>query len=218
MRSFGMPYSLLIAFLFIMEYYKNLNLIDIIYWCNDNLLFKTEQWKDVIGFEGFYKVSNLGRVKSCKRMVNSSNQFGDYLLNINDKILSCAKNNKGYLNVVLQNKPNKKTIAVHRLVAIVFIDNPENKEQINHKKGIKTDNRASELEWCTHSENQLHSYRVLEKKCSYGNRKLSDKEVIEIRNMYSTGNYSYKKIGDKYGVYKTTIHKIINNLIWNHVN
>ncbi len=77
-------------------------------------------------------------------------------------------NNVGYKMIALTKKGNTKIISMHRLVAIAFIPNPKNKPCINHKNGIKTDNRIKNLEWCTHAENSQHAYRTGLSKPSYG--------------------------------------------------
>ena len=112
-----------------------------------------EFWKDVIGYEGLYQVSNLGRIKSVR----------------NDKIrLNDFSSNK-YLRISLWKNGSGKKFQVHRLVAQAFIPNPENKPFINHKDGNKQNNHVENLEWCTSSENQKHRYIVLGHKGStYG--------------------------------------------------
>lgn len=109
-----------------------------------------EIWKDIEGYEGLYQVSNLGRVKSFPR-------------NGTIKEERILKPNKvgGYLQVALQNHKNRKYKKVHRLVAETFIPNLENKREVNHIDGDKTNNCVENLEWVTTSENQLHSNYVL---------------------------------------------------------
>ena len=107
---------------------------------------KDEIWKDIIGYEGLYQVSNMGDIKSLRLY--------------KDKILKTSLSTSGYTQIGLHNSTTK-TCQVHRLVAIAFIDNQENKKWVNHKNGIKTDNRVINLEWATPSENHLHSFREL---------------------------------------------------------
>ena len=103
-----------------------------------------EEWRDVPGYEGRYQVSNQGRLVSCTR--------GE---------LRPFKSRDGYLIATLQKQGHRYRTGVHRLVAAAFIPNPEGKPQINHKNGIKTDNRADNMEHVTGSENNLHRRRVL---------------------------------------------------------
>ena len=104
-----------------------------------------ERWRDVQGYEGLYQVSDRGQVRNVKR----------------GRVLKPHRQGNGYLQTMLAKNNVRKYPLVHRLVAAVFIPNPENKPHINHKNGIKTDNAVENLEWCTMSENLLHRHRVL---------------------------------------------------------
>lgn len=102
-----------------------------------------EIFKDIKGFEGYYQISNLGKVKSF----HSKN-----------KIIKNTINNQGYCYVRLFLKNKKTKLLVHRLIAIAFIENPSNKKFINHIDGNKLNNDISNLEWCTHKENMQHAH------------------------------------------------------------
>ncbi len=113
-----------------------------------------EIWKYVIGQEGKYQISNLGNLRSVTRVMFQSN---GKKITITGRLIKQSKNRKGYLVISLA----KKHYSIHRMVANAFIPNPDNKPQVNHKRGVKIDNRASELEWCTNKENNHHARVVL---------------------------------------------------------
>lgn len=112
---------------------------------------KTEIWKDVIGYEGLYQVSNLGNVKRIGsfRGVNKK-----YLNNYN---LIPMDNGKGYLRIKLTKNNKSKRIMLHRIIAEAFLENIYNKPFINHINSNRKDNRLENLEWCTQSENVKHA-------------------------------------------------------------
>lgn len=109
-----------------------------------------EVWKSVVGYEGIYEVSNMGRVKSLTRVIINKGRP----CCLKEIILKTPVGNRGYPVVNLMGK----SATVHRMVANAFLPNPDNKPEVNHLDGSKTNNRVENLEWNTGTENQIHSY------------------------------------------------------------
>ena len=170
-----------------------------------------EIWKDIPEYKGLYQVSNLGRVKSLPRIVNNGRSYGRFVLT-KEKVMKQRHDKDGYLRITMTKNGKQKVISVHRLVALAFIPNNENKKQINHINGIKDDNRIENLEWCTNSENQLHSIHILGNK-PHGFKKykpeenprnipvlMLDKNDNVLKEFYSSveaGKYLKKKLNIK---------------------
>lgn len=131
-----------------MEHYKNLDLKDIVYWCEFDLVWKTEQWKDVVGCCGIYMVSDLGRVKSLSRVVLRHDK---YPFNSKEKILNQHINNHSYLVLSLNINKIRKRKHVHKLVSEAFLNHiPCGFEKvINHKDFCKLNNKLNNLEITT---------------------------------------------------------------------
>jgi len=119
---------------------------------------------------------------------------------------------------------------LHRLVAKLFIENPENKPMVNHKDGNKLNNNVSNLEWVDCKENTKHAIETgLRKQRVKGewnpdfkgdkhhNRRLSELQVREARELYATGDYSYKELGEKYGVHLSTVAYAVSKKFWKSV-
>lgn len=104
-----------------------------------------EEWRDIQGYEGFYQISNLGRVKSFRNGEEKILKFGG---------------NRGYRMVVFCVRGIRKTCTVHRLVAKAFVDNPNNYPCVNHIDEDKENNQAENLEWCTVAQNNKYGTRT----------------------------------------------------------
>ena len=111
-----------------------------------------EVWKDITGYEGLYQVSSLGRVKSLERFKLDGRRCAE-------RIMKPSADLGGYLSCELCNDGRGKRFLIHRLVAEAFLQNPDNKREVNHINGIKSDNSIENLEWSTSSENTIHAYR-----------------------------------------------------------
>ena len=120
-----------------------------------------EIWKPVVGYEGYYEVSNLGNVRSVDRIcIQKNSKCEKYKHSYKGKILKQFKNNSGYMRVQLCYNHKSIGKSVHRLVAEAFIDNSNNYKCVNHINGIKTDNRVENLEFCTYSHNNREAFKL----------------------------------------------------------
>lgn len=133
-------------------------------------------WKKIKGYENYYEISDNGIVKSLDRVVKKkrNGKIIDYYYK--ERILKQEVTVHGYNRVVLSLNKKSERFSVHRLVAQAFIPNEKNKPCINHKNGIKTDNRIFNLEWVTYKENSLHSHNIGLQKISSKTKKLLSKK------------------------------------------
>lgn len=177
---------------------------------------ENEIWKDILNYEGYYQVSNLGRIKSLKRYVKKR---WDTLILIDEKILKPILRKDGYYRIKLCKNGNYDHPLVHQVVLKTFVKNLENKPQINHINGDKSNNKLNNLEWTTISENIQHSYNNnLHKKLrgvKNGASKLTETDILEIRKIGKL-----RKVKDtafKYNITTHTVWCILNNKSWTHI-
>ena len=112
-----------------------------------------EIWKDIDGYEGLYQISNFGNVKSFRQ--------SSKLHKIEEYILKPTLANNGYYQITLYNNAKRRKFLVHRLVASAFIQNPDSMPCINHKDENRLNNRADNLEWCTHEYNNSYGTAII---------------------------------------------------------
>ena len=132
-----------------------------------------EIWKEINGYKGLYEISNLGRVKSLS--CNTTKK---------EKVLK-NRTGKDYYDVALYKNKQPKPKLVHRLMAIEFLPNPENKPCINHIDGNKRNNTLDNLEWCTHSENMIHSFRTGLQKPQWAGKLGKENKMYKIVEQYT---------------------------------
>lgn len=162
------------------------------------------KWKPVKDFEEMYEVSYLGQIRNI----------------LSGKILRGNKGIQGYIKIVLYKDGKGKGIYAHRIIAQVWVSNPYNKPHINHKNGIKDDNRYVNLEWCTQQENNQHAKEMKLYKpllgSQHGQAKLTEEIVLEIRKKSKEG-ITGKSLAEFYSVDPMTINRVLNRKTWKHI-
>lgn len=178
-----------------------------------------EIWKNISGWEGYYQISNLGRVRSLDRLIVNSIGRKYFLKGIVLKNIT-PKNHYPY--VCLRKNGLNIPQSIHRLIAEYFIPNPENKPQVNHKDGNKHNYNIKNLEWSTAKENSQHARdNGLQKtikgdKCVYA--KLTDEKVLAIKRLHRINpKFHRSNLALKLNVNVNTIVSIIKNRNWNHL-
>lgn len=169
-----------------------------------------KKWKKIPNYS-LYECSNTGLIKTFN-WKNSGKT----------RIMKPALDGSGYLRTMLKRDDGViHTIKVHRIVAQTWIDNPENKEEVNHKNAIKTDNNVENLEWATRAENLAHS---LENDLQYvlkgeeiGNSILTEKQVLEIRARFIPRRVTRDMLSQEYHVSPHTIKNVVTRRTWRHI-
>ena len=163
-----------------------------------------EEWRDVVGWEGFYSVSALGLVRSDR----------------SGSTLKPQKYSNGYQYVNLSRSGVKERRIVHRAVAESFIGPCPPGHQVNHINGIKYDNRAINLEWVTPTENIRHAMKHGLTKINgeqNANAKLTDCSVWHIRKQYAAGEATLQELADRFGVCRSVVGRVVRQATWRHV-
>ncbi len=172
------------------------------------LLKQDERIKDVKGFEGRFMITDFGRLFSINGRWKGLRE-----------LKPAIGKKEGYYIANMRMKPINKYVRIHQLVGEHFVDNPDNKPQLNHKDGNKLNNHYTNLEWCTIAENIKHAVRtglMNFKGENHPNAKLTEKQVYEIHAMRKEG-FIMRLIGEKYGVNRRHIGDILYGVCWPHV-
>ena len=162
-----------------------------------------EEWRDVVGYEGFYQVSNLGNVKSLDRIIERNGKLS-YL---KGKTIKACFSGRGYLTVGLSKNNKVKLVGVHRLVTQAFIPNPDNLPQVNHKDCVKSNNRVENLEWCSVLYNLTYDERHIKVGLKERGKKAPNRRKVMV---FKNGEWymtfiSAKATADFFGVCDSTV-------------
>lgn len=174
-----------------------------------------EIWKDIEGFEGFYQVSNFGRVRSLGGWCGTSKRKA--------RIRKLNYTHDGYLKLRLMYKGKDITCRVHRLVADAFIPNPNNYETVNHIDGNKENNKVENLEWCDRGYQMEHAYKLKLKISNSGadniHSKLTEDDIKYIRSVYKkySRDFNTVSLAKKFGVSDRVIGLIVRNMSYKNV-
>ncbi|MFJ5713154.1 NUMOD4 motif-containing HNH endonuclease [Neobacillus sp. NPDC093127] len=173
---------------------------------------KVTTWKDIVGYEGLYQVSNQGDVKGLDRK-------GVDGRDLKGKVLKPKMNTCGYLQVNLCKNRIKKFLYVHRLVAKAFLNNPNGFSQVNHIDGVKTNNNLENLEWVSPTTNLKHAFSIGLKSNSgesHSQSKLTEKDVIDIYKRAHSGE-SQRVIAGNYGIVQQAVSDIKLQKSWSYL-
>ena len=169
-----------------------------------------EEWRPVVGFEGLYEVSNLGKVRSLDRRIKCK-----YFQNIKGKVLKPQLDKQtGYLVIYLWREGLISRFTIHSLVAKMFLKKPAARDEVNHKNGKKTDNKISNLEWTTRSKNMIHAHAIGLAPTGerHGGAKLKNNDISKIRFLSSV--MTQDAIAKNFGVSQSIISGIISGKRW----
>lgn len=176
-----------------------------------------EEWRDVSGFEGFYQVSSLGRVRSLDRYVRAKNGSQAFK---RGRVLTQRVDRYGYFGIELKMNGVSLQTTVHRLVAIAFVSGNFQGAQVNHIDGDKTNNSPSNLEFCTVAQNNRHAFimglKVGRKGVQHHSAILTDEDVREIRLLLNSG-VKQSEIASRFGVVHQAVSNIKRGKSWTHI-
>jgi hypothetical protein len=176
------------------------------------------KWKKAFGYENLAEISKTGEVKILAR----SWTFGIGSIRTRQTFITKGSyNNEGYLRINIRVNGKQKSATVHRLVALAFIPNPLKLPEVNHLDGDKSNNNHWNLEWSSHRGNIIHAYTtglILPTKGEKNGRsKLTEKQVLEIRETYNKEKPYMDILAKEYKVSYSLICSIINRKIWKHI-
>lgn len=177
-----------------------------------------EIWKSIPGFEGYYEASTFGNIRSLDRYCELDGRWGRYTRFKPGKMMTPKFDGRGlYLMIVLSKDGVTKKYLVHRLIAMTFVDNPNNLPEVNHIDENKTNNRPENLEWCDHKYNNNYGSKATSSRGQKNSQnKFSEDMIKEIKRLYKHGDPEFGTMGlsKKFGISAPHISAIIHGKRW----
>lgn len=178
------------------------------------MAYEHEEWKDINGYEGFYKVSNLGNIKSVDRIIQRKTSE----MKIKGRQMSQYLGNRGYPMINLCINGRCKRHLVHRIVATAFLSNPLNKSYVNHIDGNKQNTNLKNLEWSTPKENSIHAHVNGLANVGRGEKQHSAKLTVDKVKYIRESSKTIKELSMMFNVSKQAIRDVKMKRSWKHVS
>ena len=181
----------------------------------------TERWLPVVGFEGFYEVSDCGRIRSLDRTIVSGGKRPGLILRVTGRVLRPKTGSRGYRIVHLVTPEKSQHLLVHRVVLGAFVGVPSVGQVCNHLDFNRENNQLANLEWTTQKLNIAHAFaggriRTAHGEAKAASVKLNDAAVRVIRDQYASG-VTGRALAKEFGVSASVISVIVNRKSWRHV-
>lgn len=175
-----------------------------------------ETWKPIPGYEGYYEASNKGRIRSLERMIKSN--YGSVRA-WPERIMSQTPQSAGYLICTLSKRGESSQHLIHKLVTSAFLGECPDGYVIHHRNHNRQDNRVKNLEFQeASSHGAMHALEIVSAKGSANaHSKLTEEDVIRIRELYSTGNVLQRQLARQYEVDDSVISRVITRQAWRHI-
>lgn len=178
-----------------------------------------EFWRDVVGFEGLYQYSSHGQFRSLDRTTDITYMGKPCKRSYKGKVLSQTNHNSGYFSVTLSKSGRMHTFLAHQLILASEVGPAPIGMEACHQDGNKKNNRLENLRWGTRHANIAD--RILHGGGQHGEKnhraKITETDVVEMRRLYATGNYTMKKIGGMFGLTELGALQVIRGITWKHV-
>jgi hypothetical protein len=185
----------------------------------ESIRLEGEEWRDVVGYEGLYMVSSIGRIVALTRYINRKNRCGNFSVFVNKPHLCKLFYSERYVRIVLCDNSVVTGKDVHRLVAEAFIPNPNNYPQVDHINDNQKDNRVCNLRWCTAKVNSTkQSHRLALSKSHLGKPNPNKKPIVSIDKNGNVCTYSSLTEAEKHNHIRSAIRLVIKGKQKTHHN